>query len=91
MYDHGRRLVLYGLAGTFWDIEALLSINFLNYGIFHAIMAWVTLICVLILHAMALIVEIKENQQNMGVTIYYILIAIWFFGVVFFYMYNALN
>ena len=72
-------------------IAALLSINFLNYGIYHAIMAWTTLICVLIIHAMALIVEIKENKQNIGVTIYYILIAIWFFGIVFFYMYNALN
>ena len=80
----GRRLVLYGIA-------ALLSINFLNYGIYHAIMAWLCLICMLILHAMALIVQIDEKKQNIGVTIYYILIAIWFFGIVFFYMYNALN
>ena len=71
--------------------SALLSINFLNYGIYHAIMAWVTLICVLILHSMALIVQVDEKKQNIGITIYYILIAIWFFGVVFFYMYNALN
>lgn len=39
---------------------------------------------------MALIVEIKENKQNIAITVYYILIAVWFFGIVFFYMYNAL-
>lgn len=71
--------------------SALLSINFLNYGIYHAIMAWLTLICVLIIHAMALIVEIKENKQNIAVAVYYILIAVWFFGILFFYMYNALS
>ena len=40
---------------------------------------------------MALIVEIKENTQNIGVATYYILMSIWFFGIIFFYMYNALN
>lgn len=84
MYDHGRRLVLYGIA-------ALLSVNFLNYGIYHAIVAWITLICVLIMHCMAVIVEVKENHQNIALSIYYILIALWFFGILFFYMFNALN
>ena len=69
----------------------LLSINFLNYGIFHAVLAWVGLICVLIQHAMSLIVELRENIQNIAVTTYYILMTIWFFGILFFYMYNALN
>jgi hypothetical protein len=38
----GRRLVLYGIA-------ALLSINFLQYGIYHAILAWVLMINVVII------------------------------------------
>jgi hypothetical protein len=71
--------------------EALLSINFLNYGIYHAIMAWVTLISVLIIHSMALVVEIKENHQNIAISIYYLLISVWFFGIIFFHMFNALN
>lgn len=54
-------------------------------------MAWSTLICVLILHAMALVVEIKENQQNIGVTVYYILIAIWMAGILFFFVYDGLS
>ena len=54
-------------------------------------MAWATMICMLVLHAMALVVQIEERKQNIGIAIYYIFIAIWFFGVVFFYMYNALN
>jgi hypothetical protein len=59
MYDHGRRLVLYGIAGNPLPYSALLSINFLDYGIYHAILAWVTLICVLIIHCMSVIVEVK--------------------------------
>ena len=43
----GRRLVLYGIA-------ALLSVNFLQYGIFHAIMAWVLLVIVIIINGMIL-------------------------------------
>ena len=54
-------------------------------------MAWVTLISVLIIHSMALIVEIKENHQNIAVSIYYLLISVWFFGIIFFHMFNALN
>jgi hypothetical protein len=38
----GRRLVLYGIA-------SLLSINFLQYGIYHAILAWVLMINVVII------------------------------------------
>jgi hypothetical protein len=38
----GRRLVLYGIA-------ALLSITFLQYGIYHAILAWLLLITVVII------------------------------------------
>lgn len=68
-----------------------MSINFVNYGIYHAILAWVTLICVLILHCMSVIVEVKENHQNIALSIYYILMAAWFFGILFFYMFNALN
>jgi hypothetical protein len=70
---------------------ALLSISFLNYGVYHAVMAWLTLICVLIMHSMSLIVEIKENHQNIALTIYYVLISIWLFGILFFYMFNALS
>lgn len=42
VHDMGRRLVLYGIA-------ALLSITFLQYGIYHAILAWVLLITVVII------------------------------------------
>jgi succinate-acetate transporter protein len=66
-------------------------VNFLNYGIYHAIMAWVTLVCVLILHCMAVISEVRENHQNIALAIYYILIAVWLFGILFFYMFNAMN
>jgi|JI10StandDraft_1071094.scaffolds.fasta_scaffold63055_4 hypothetical protein len=38
----GRRLVLYGIA-------ALFSITFLQYGIYHAIFAWLLLINVVII------------------------------------------
>lgn len=54
-------------------------------------MAWLTLICVLILHCMALITEVRENHQNIALAIYYILIAVWLFGILFFYMFNAMN
>ena len=43
------------------------------------------------MHIMAVIVEIRENFQNVAITIYYILIGIWFFGILFFYMFNALE
>lgn len=43
----GRRLALYGIA-------ALLSISFLQYGIYHAILAWLLLINVVIIQAMML-------------------------------------
>lgn len=63
----------------------------MNYGIYHAILAWVGLICVLILHCMSVIVEVKENHQNIALSIYYILMAAWLFGILFFFMFNALN
>ena len=47
VFDMGRRLVLYGIA-------ALLSVNFLQYGIYHAICAWVLLIVVIIKNGMIL-------------------------------------
>jgi hypothetical protein len=68
-----------------------LSIDFLNYGVYYTIMAWITLIWVLIMHSMALIDEISEDQQNIALTIYYIMISIWLIGIAFFYVYNALS
>ena len=47
VFDMGRRLALYGIA-------ALLSVNFLQYGIYHAICAWVLLIIVVIINALIL-------------------------------------
>ena len=70
---------------------ALLSISFLNYGVYHAVVAWLGLICVLIMHTMAMIPSIKESSQNMATMFYYTLMAVWFFGILFFYMFNALN
>ena len=46
-YDMGRRLSLYGIA-------ALLSTNFLQYGIYHAILAWLGLFNVVVIDAMIL-------------------------------------
>ena len=63
--------------------------NFLIYGAFHSILAWVTLVCVLIQHSMGLVSEIKENMQNVGVAVYYLLIAIWFIGILYFFISNA--
>jgi hypothetical protein len=80
----GRRLALYGIA-------SLLSINFLQYGIYHAIMAWLLLINVVIIYAMILMRGVEERFKSVAISSYYILIFIWFFGIVFFYMFNALN
>lgn len=80
----GRRLALYGIA-------ALLSISFLQYGIYHAIMAWLLLINVIIIEAMMLMRGVEEKSKNIAISVYYVLIAIWYFGIVFFFMYNALN
>jgi hypothetical protein len=80
----GRRLSLYGIA-------ALLSVSFLQYGIYHAILAWMLLINVVIIEAMFLMRGVQERSRNIAITIYYVLIFVWFFGIVFFYMYNALN
>jgi hypothetical protein len=63
--------------------------NFLQYGIYNAVCAWVLLVVSFVLHSMALMREVKENYQNIGVSVYYLLLAVWFFGIVFFYMYNA--
>jgi len=38
----------------YFFILALLSMNFLQYGIYHAICAWVLLIVSFVLHSMAL-------------------------------------
>ena len=90
LYDHGRRLVLYGIAGIFFSYTlAIISINFLQYGIYHAVLAWVTLIWVIIMHSMVFAREIKEKLQNIAVLVYYGLIAIWFLGIVIFFFYNA--
>jgi hypothetical protein len=65
--------------------------NFLNYGAYHAVLAWIILVLVLVMHSMALISEIKENFQNVAVTIYYVLMFLWFAGILFFYFFNAYN
>lgn len=65
--------------------------NFLQYGIYHAVCAWILLIVSFIIHSMALMREVKENHQNIAIAVYYFLITVWFFGIVFFYMFNALN
>ncbi len=54
----GRRLSLYGIASTFVFMLGLLSVNFLQYGIYHAIMAWILLITVLIINAIGLMREV---------------------------------
>jgi len=80
----GRRLSLYGIA-------ALLSISFLQYGIYHAILAWLLLINVVIIEAMLLMRGVEERSKNIAIAIYYVLIFVWYFGIIFFFMYNALN
>lgn len=34
---------------------------------------------------------VEERSKNIAISIYYVLIFVWYFGIVFFYMYNALN
>lgn len=53
MDDQGKRLFLYGIAGIILKFnKGLLSMNFLQYSVFMAIMAWATLICVIINHCL---------------------------------------
>lgn len=80
----GRRLSLYGIA-------ALLSTNFLQYGIYHAILAWLGLFNVVVIDAMILMRGISARSRNIAISFYYAIIFVWFFGIVFFYMFNALN
>ena len=80
----GRRLVLYGIA-------ALLSVNFLQYGIYHAICAWVLLIIVIIKNGMILMRGVDSKTKGIVTLLYYILIFIWYFGILLFYLINALS
>ena len=43
------------------------------------------------MHAITMVPTIKENYHNIARTFYYLLIGVWFFGILFFYMFNALN
>ena len=96
-YQGGEALRSWKEACSLWDsgyflysyILAIISINFLQYGIYHAVLAWVTLIWVIIMHSMVFAREIKEKLQNIAVLVYYGLIAIWFLGIVIFFFYNA--
>lgn len=80
----GRRLVLFGIA-------ALLSVNFLQYGIYHAICSWVCFITVVVLEVLNFMRDVPERAKNVGLLVYYIIIFIWFFGILFFYLFNALD
>lgn len=80
----GRRLALYGIA-------ALLSLNFLQYGIYHAILAWLLLINVVIIDAMVLMRGVSQHSKNVAIACYYCLLFVWYFGIAFFYLFNALN
>ena len=84
VFDMGRRLALYGIA-------ALLSVNFLQYGIYHAICAWVLLIIVVILNGMLLMRGVEERTRGIMILLYYIVLGIWYFGIFFFYLFNALD
>jgi hypothetical protein len=61
------------------------------YGIFHAIMAWIILITVLLIHAIGLMREVSETAKNISILIYYIEIFAWFLGIAVFYLYEALS
>lgn len=80
----GRRLSLYGIA-------ALLSINFLQYGVYHAILAWLLLVTVIVVDAISFMRDVSERIKSIGILVYYVLIFVWFFGILFFYMFNALS
>lgn len=80
----GRRLSLYGIA-------ALLSINFLQYGIYHAIVSWILLVIVIVIDVLNFIRDVSDRAKNVSLLLFYIGMFIWFFGIVFFYMFNALN
>lgn len=53
-------------------------------------MAWATLVCVIINHCFVFLKEIEDKYRNYGMLIYYALLSIWFVGVFFLHIYNAI-
>lgn len=54
------------------------------------IMAWASLVCIIINHCFVFLKEIEDKYRNYGVMIYYTLLLVWFIGLTFFHVYNAL-
>jgi hypothetical protein len=80
--DLGKRLFLFGVA-------ALFSINFLQSSVIAAILAWTTLVCVIISHCFVFLKETGQKYHNNGLLIYYGLLMVWFICIIFYYVYNA--
>jgi hypothetical protein len=82
--DHGKRLFLYGVA-------ALFSMNFLQSSVMMTIMAWITLVCIIVNHCFVFLKETGQKYHNNGLLVYYGLLMIWFISIVFFYIYDVNN
>ena len=81
--DLGKRLFLYGLV-------ALFSINFVQSSVISAVLAWVTLICVIIIHCFVFLRETGHKYHNNGLLIYYGLICAWQFCNFIIYLLEAI-
>ena len=80
--DLGKRLFLFGLVSLF-------SINFLQSSVITAVLAWITLICVIIIHCFIFLRETGHKYHNNGLFVYYTLLCVWQFCNFIVYIYNA--
>jgi hypothetical protein len=69
----------------------MFSMNFLQSSVMMTIMAWITLVCVIVNHCFVFLKETGQKYHNNGLLVYYGLLMVWFISIVFFYIYNANN
>lgn len=74
-----------------YGVAALFSMNFLQSSVMMTIMAWVTLVCVIVNHCFVFLKETGQKYHNNGLLVYYGLLMVWYISIVFFYIYNANN
>lgn len=89
MNDHGMRLIVYGVAGTFLLESALLSMNFLQYSLAFPVMAWVCLLTLLLSHAAVLFRGVKERHHSYLLVMHYTCLLVWYAAILGAYLFNA--
>lgn len=62
--------------------------NFLQYSIFMPILAWISLVTILINHSAIFVKEAKNSVSNYLLLAEYIALMIWYFGIMVFYIYS---